>query len=128
MPWPPSWSIESPIANENCLSGRNWAVTVRCRSSETTSIGELRELWTATAQRRNDFLSRQSSEDLQRTVTAQFRPDRHFSFTIGDSMLQLGGHGTHHRAQLLNMLRHLGTEPPALDYLVWLREEATSPA
>ena len=93
-------------------------------SPETTSIGELRELWTATAQRRNDFLSRQSSEDLQRTVTAQFRPDRQFSFTIGASMLQLGGHGTHHRAQVLNMLRHLGTEPPALDYLVRLREAA----
>ena len=91
---------------------------------ETTSIVELRELWTGTAQRRNDFLSTQSSEDLQRTVTAQFRPDRQFSFTIGDSMLQLGGHGTHHRAQVLNMLRHLGAEPPALDYVVWLREAA----
>lgn len=90
----------------------------------TTSIAELQALWTGMAQRHNDFLAGQGPEDLPRTVIARFRPDRQFTFSIGDSMLQLGGHGTHHRAQAINMLRHLGPEPPALDYLVWLREAA----
>ncbi|MHC4107071.1 MAG: DinB family protein [Planctomycetota bacterium] len=95
---------------------------------DATPIAELSERWGETTGRRNDFLATQSNDDLQRTVTARHQSDQPFSFSVGDAMLQLGGHGTHHRAQVLNMLRHLGTEPPALDYLVWLREAAPSPA
>ena len=29
-------------------------------------------------------------------------------------------HGTHHRAQLINMLRHSGATAPALDYGAWV--------
>jgi uncharacterized damage-inducible protein DinB len=41
-------------------------------------------------------------------------------------MIQLCGHGTHHRAQLINMLRHSQCSPPACDYIVWVRETALS--
>jgi uncharacterized damage-inducible protein DinB len=42
-------------------------------------------------------------------------------FRVLESLVQLCCHGTHHRAQLINMLRHSGVTAPALDYVVWLR-------
>ena len=43
---------------------------------------------------------------------------------LGDTMLQIGGHGTHHRAQAVNMLRRLGRTAPPLDYIDY-REEVS---
>ena len=42
-----------------------------------------------------------------------------FSATLGDMMLQLCNHSTHHRAQAVNMIRRVGASPPELDYMYW---------
>ncbi len=44
------------------------------------------------------------------------------SFPFGVVVLQVCIHGTHHRAQALNMLRHEGAELPSLDLARWSRE------
>ncbi len=42
------------------------------------------------------------------------------SFTRGAAMTHCLVHGTHHRAQALNMLRHLGVAPlPEIDVMDW---------
>ena len=41
-------------------------------------------------------------------------------FRIIESLVQICAHGTHHRAQLINMLRHSGVTAPALDYGAWV--------
>jgi uncharacterized damage-inducible protein DinB len=51
------------------------------------------------------------------SIAACSAPGETYSFRLGDVVIQLGGHGTHHRAQALNMLRHLGAPTPALDYV-----------
>ena len=88
---------------------------------ETLSIGELRECFGETARGRNDLLATLHKGDLQREVRATPPGGNELAFTLGDTMLQLCGHGTHHRAQLVNMLRRLGAETPALDYVEWLK-------
>ena len=40
--------------------------------------------------------------------------------TLGETMLQLASHSTHHRAQNNLLLRKLGAEPPLIDYIGWL--------
>ena len=55
---------------------------------------------------------------------ARPRPDVELTFVLGDTMLQLCGHGTHHRAQALNMARRLGARVANLDYLDWVDEVA----
>jgi uncharacterized damage-inducible protein DinB len=57
---------------------------------------------------------------LIRPLEVRPRPGvvRHFPLAV--TMLQTCTHGTHHRAQALNMLRHLGATVPSLDYLVSL--------
>ena len=81
-----------------------------------TPIAELRRLYAETARQRDDYLTTLSPADLQRPVTAEVAPELHYTFALGETMFELHGHGTHHRAQAVNMLRHLGAETPELGY------------
>jgi uncharacterized damage-inducible protein DinB len=40
--------------------------------------------------------------------------------TLGETMLQVISHSTHHRAQANTRLRTLGAEPPVVDYIAWI--------
>jgi len=92
---------------------------------ETTAVRELARLFDATALARNAYLDRLRDEDLLRVVGANVAPDVRLKFRLGETLLQLCVHGTHHRAQVLNMLRQLGADVPPLDYVTMLREEAS---
>lgn len=76
------------------------------------------------ARRREGFLDGLQDADLDRRVRITPRPGLERSFPIGVAMLQLCVHGTHHRAQAVNMLRHLGAKVPSLDVAVWERQGA----
>ena len=73
---------------------------------------------------RDQWVAARSDADLQQLVAAEPRPGMLLRFPLGVTLLQLCTHGTHHRAQALNMLRHAGGEPPALDLVIWSRERA----
>jgi uncharacterized damage-inducible protein DinB len=93
------------------------------QSSPATTLSELTQQWSTLAAQRNEFIARLDEEQAQRVVTVQpgGPPTK---FRIVESLLQLCGHGTHHRAQVLNMLRHTGVTAPRLDIIVWIREHA----
>jgi uncharacterized damage-inducible protein DinB len=40
--------------------------------------------------------------------------------TVGESILQVAMHTSHHRGQLCTRLRQLAVEPPTIDFIVWL--------
>lgn len=86
-----------------------------------TSIAELRERWTTLASDRKTALASRNSESLMEPVEADFGAGP-MVFRIGESMLQLGVHGTHHRAQAINMLRRLGVQGKPTDLVVFIRE------
>lgn len=88
------------------------------------SLGALRQSMGEIAAARNAFLARATDGDLQNPVSALVRPGMTLTFPLGASMVQLGFHGTHHRAQVVNMLRHLGATVPPLDFIVWVREQS----
>jgi uncharacterized damage-inducible protein DinB len=77
-------------------------------------------VWRQSARGRNQWLASGTSERLAEPVTAR-AGNVGLTVRVGESVLQLCGHGTHHRAQAVNMLRRLGCQPPATDYIVWLR-------
>ena len=87
----------------------------------STPIGGLRKESAEIARHRRELFQTLGDGDLLRTVTANPRPGVEWSFRLGDTMVQLGGHGTHHRAQVLNMLRRLGVEGPCLDLADWAK-------
>ncbi len=55
------------------------------------------------------------------------RGGRTFTFTRGAVITHVTTHGMHHRAQCLNMLRHLGVEQPMSAVIQWVLT-ADSPA
>ncbi len=90
---------------------------------QATTIAELRALSAETATRRNELLATLSDDELGRTVRAVLPDGVELIYALGDTMLQLGGcHGTHHRAQALNMLRQLGIDGPDLDFADFARQ------
>ena len=85
----------------------------------TTSIAELKLLLEKHIASRDGFFAKLTAADLQEIISAQVSPELWLRFRLGETMLQLPPHGTHHRAQSRNMLRHLGVETQEIDYLDW---------
>lgn len=85
------------------------------------SIKELSRQYDELAAWRDTMTAKMSDKDLDRVIKATPRPGVDRFFRLGVTMLQICVHGTHHRAQASNMLRHLGVKSPVLDYVVKLR-------
>jgi uncharacterized damage-inducible protein DinB len=58
---------------------------------------------------------------LARTVTYTNSKGVTYTNTVGDILLHVAMHGSHHRGQIASMLRRAETEPPAVDYIVFVR-------
>jgi uncharacterized damage-inducible protein DinB len=91
-------------------------------SPPTTSWQGVCDLFNGTATLRREYMASLLDGDLPRAVMARPGGATVLDCRLGESMLQLCCHGTHHRAQAANMLRQLGLTPPGLDLAVWLRE------
>jgi uncharacterized damage-inducible protein DinB len=85
------------------------------------SPARLREMFAQTAKGRDEYIAARTAAGLLLPTTALVRQGRKRSFPLGVTMLQLCCHGTHHRAQAVNMLRRLGVTTPKLDLLIWAR-------
>jgi uncharacterized damage-inducible protein DinB len=101
----------------------NWRgeKTVFPKLPAETSIADLRERWAMLADDRKSALASRDSESLMEPAEADFGAGP-MVFRTGESMLQLGVHGTHHRAQAINMLRRLGVATKPTDFVVFVRE------
>jgi uncharacterized damage-inducible protein DinB len=96
------------------------------KTDETIPLDDLRALCDDTAKQRNAFLARTRDEALRRDVEGTAAPGRTFKFPLGVTMLQLNNHGTHHRAQTINMLKQCGKTVAPTDYTIWAREQKSS--
>lgn len=102
---------------------RNWE---RDRSSfprgePPRPLGEMQALFAETSERRNDFIDSLDETAADRIVfVTAGGPET--CFRITESLLQLCGHGTHHRSQCVNMLKQLGRTFSWIDMIVWVRE------
>lgn len=88
------------------------------------SFPTMRELWDAwkqTASERNRFVNGLSNDDLAKMVSYVNLAGNSYTFSLGHMLLHVCNHGTHHRAQAVNMLRHVGVPAPEMDFLVMHR-------
>lgn len=95
-------------------------------------LDDLTAAWRDTAARRNALIDRLDEAGLSRSVSFTTRAGDAYTLTLGELMLHVVLHGVHHRAQITNMLRHVGAELPkyGADY-IFMRFEmsmATPPA
>ena len=108
------------------LFGAEWSWLERCRGRSPAhgecprdfpTIAALWQQWRQTARERNAHIDTLTNADLASSVTFVHPSGQEYTFTLGHVLLHVCNHGTHHRAQALNMLRHLGAPVPEMDLL-----------
>lgn len=85
------------------------------------SASELAELLDRSRSKWRAFLDTLMSEDFGRVVSYRNTMGQHYENTLIQIIAHVLNHSTHHRAQILSVLRELDLEPPGLDYVVYLR-------
>jgi len=105
---------------ENWTSG---VTAVFPTADASASIDDLRLRYQQTTQQRDQFLASLSDQDLNRPIKAQPEEGRFLTFPLGQTMMEICNHGTHHRSQAINMLRQIGVTVPPNDYIVWKRQQ-----
>jgi uncharacterized damage-inducible protein DinB len=90
------------------------------------SAAQLAAMFDETA---GEFIAMAKSHPLDQIVK-RVRDGKEYSFTRGAVITHVATHGMHHRAQCLNMLRHLGVSPlPPSSVAEWSRlADFTPPA
>ncbi len=102
----------------------NWTIGADAKFEKlpaSTSVATLTALYADAGARRDAMIAASDSAGMNRIVEVQPMPGLRLRFRVGESLLQLAAHGTHHRAQAVNMLRRLGAALPAVDYIAYLR-------
>ncbi len=89
-------------------------------SGET--VAEIDARFQQTAAERNALLPALDTVRLEEAIAYRSLRGEPFQTRVREILLHVCNHGAHHRAQLLNMLRHVGVTPPWLDYLAFLSE------
>jgi uncharacterized damage-inducible protein DinB len=82
-----------------------------------SAMTELWDIWRKTADERDQYFTTLAPADLQRNVTYSNTLGETNTFKLGHMILHVFNHGAHHRAQAINMLRHLGVPPMEMDFL-----------
>lgn len=62
-------------------------------------------------------------KSLDQAIDYQNTKGEEFSASLSDMITHMVNHGTHHRAQIINMLQLEKIQAPASDYIVFLRME-----
>jgi uncharacterized damage-inducible protein DinB len=89
---------------------------------EKYSMDELLSRWT----RLDTRLSKTIAEIPQGKIMVPHLTDKPFEMDVLDFYLQYLFHNTHHRGQLVMILRALGKEIPSTDYLMFFAENPPS--
>lgn len=85
-------------------------------------LAKLHEEYLRLSEARNQFVGSLDSESGNRVVSAAAGGPI-TCFRVTESLMQLACHGTHHRGQCVNMLRHFGVTFGWIDFVVWIREQ-----
>lgn len=96
------------------------------------SIQRQRTAFRSVAEQRDALLAASTDRDLHAVVSYRNLRGDPFAQQLGHLMLHVANHGVHHRAQLVNMLRRVGSglPRPGLDYIYYrlaLGESAAAP-
>ncbi len=81
----------------------------------STRVAAIHVAWT-------DFLGRLHDGALAEEFEYQALDGPWFRNSVEDTLTQLFGHSWYHRGQIALLLRSIGAEPPATDFVFWTRE------
>jgi uncharacterized damage-inducible protein DinB len=118
------------------ILGSEWIWLERWRGRSPSRLPEgwdsldlpgLRRLWAEVERDLLAFVNDLSPDDLERTVAYRNVRGNPFAYSLGRILQHLVNHGTYHRGQVAGMVRRLGAEPRATDYLRYFDSLAGGP-
>ena len=68
------------------------------------------------------FLQSYVMNSFEEVIAYQNTQNQSFETKLADIIIHVANHSTHHRAQIVQLLRSVDIEPPALDYIYFCRE------
>lgn len=104
---------------------QRWQRKVETRwpaEDERVGVAELRQRFAQTWEQRDRYLGTLTDADLSRRQIYRDSRGSLFQASLRDMILQACIHSIHHRAQAVNMLRHLGAGLVELDYMYSVRQ------
>lgn len=100
------------------IIGRPFAIEEESRLPE--SLGAITALYREIHAQEGQWIARLHEDDLTRALETRFIPGLHCS--LAQAIMQVCLHSQGHRAQCASRIRSLGGVPPALDFILWLKE------
>jgi uncharacterized damage-inducible protein DinB len=120
----------SDLLHHILLANRFWLLTVlgdafdyAVEAAPSASFAGLQERFAALHAQEMAWVGSASADALDRVLASPQIPGGRC--TVAQAFMQVCLHSHGHRAQAAKMLRRLGGEPPATDFILWL---ATRPA
>lgn len=93
-------------------------------TADAPTVAELKNVWTQTGFATARWLATLTDAKLQETFTMTTPDGTTHTHTIAQALQHLVNHGTHHRAQIVTLLRQLGITPPTTSMIGFFRETA----
>jgi uncharacterized damage-inducible protein DinB len=109
------------------LVGAEWVWLERWRgqsprampaTSELPTLAAIEERWRVVERDLNGYLSGMSEQALARPLTYTNFKGEAWTYTLWQTLFHLINHQTYHRGQVSTLLRQLGAQPVAVDFLV----------
>ncbi len=91
-------------------------------AADFADLAELQARWAAYQRDVDAFLAGLTSEQLAAPLPYTNTSGRPFAYPLWQQMLHVVNHGTHHRAELAEMLTRTGLTVPPTDFLVYCTE------
>lgn len=95
-------------------------------SADDRDFATLRKEWPALQQKWKEFAAPLTDESVQAKVAYRDMKGNPYEQPLWQILLHVVNHGTHHRGLAAGFLRAMGHQPPALDLIVFYREQAAA--
>lgn len=92
------------------------------------TLASVRERWSALEGSMRSYLTGLDEHTLSRPLTYTNWRGHVCTYPLGQTIFHLANHQTYHRGQVTTLLRQLGAEAPAIDYLVMQDEKIRAQA
>ena len=90
---------------------------------ETKKLLDLIELTHKSSDDWIRFLQNYQMSSFEEVIAYQNTKGQSFETGLADIIIHVVNHSTHHRAQIVQLLRSYNVEPPRLDYIFFCREK-----
>jgi len=87
--------------------------------SDFLTISALKAQWSEIENEQKDFLSDVTDESLEQVIEYVNTESQSFKYRLWQMMVHVVNHSSYHRGQITTMLRQLGAEPIATDFLLF---------